>query len=334
MRVGLTYDLRRDYEGAGLDEEQLAEFDSPDTIDALEGAIASLGHETERIGNSAKLMERLADGARWDLVFNIAEGLYGYSREALIPAMLESRGIACVFSDPMMLSLTLHKGMTKRVVRDLGLPTPDFDIVESPEDVGRINLPFPLFAKPVAEGTSKGVTSASRIGSKADLEKVCGQLLARFKQPVIVETFLPGREFTVGILGTGRKARSVGALEIILNEGADKDVYTFVNKEECEKLVTYRLAHDPLAQMAERLALEAWRGLGLRDAGRVDVREDWAGIPNFVEVNPLPGLHPTHSDLPIMCEKGGMTYKQLIEAIVVSATERVRAPRLRPVLAS
>lgn len=333
MRVGLTYDLRKDYEGEGLDEEQLAEFDSPATIDALESAIRHMGHETDRIGNSGRLMSRLADGDCWDIVFNIAEGLYGYSREALIPALLESRAIPCAFSDPMALSLALHKGMSKRIARDLGLPTPDFAIVESIEDIENINLPYPLFAKPVAEGTSKGVTTASRIETKADLEKVCAALLARFRQPVIVETYLPGREFTVGILGTGRKAVAVAAMEIILNDSAEKGIYTFVNKEECEERVTYRLACDPLARGAKNLALAVWRGMGLRDAGRVDVRVDAYGVPNFVEVNPLPGLHPFHSDLPIMCSQMGMPYQTLIETIMTSAMERIGAASLRPVLA-
>lgn len=332
MKVGLTYDLRKDYEGEGLDEEQLAEFDSPETIDALDGAIRRMGHETDRIGNCGRLVSRLADGGAWDVVFNIAEGLYGYSREALIPALLESRGIACTFSDPMALSLALHKGMSKRIVRDLGLPTPDFAIVDCIEDVDDIGLPYPLFAKPVAEGTSKGVTTASRIETKAGLEKVCADLLARFRQPVIVETYLPGREFTVGILGTGRKAAPVAALEIILNESAEKEIYTFVNKEECEERVTYRLASDQLAEGAKKLALAVWRGMGLRDAGRVDVRVDAYGVPNFVEVNPLPGLHPFHSDLPIMCSQVGKPYQDLIETIMTSALERVGAGNQRLVL--
>lgn len=332
MRVGLTYDLRKDYEGEELDEELLAEFDSPETIDALETAIRQMGHGTDRIGNAGHLMSRIASGDCWDIVFNIAEGLHGYAREALIPAILESRGIACAFSDPMALSLALHKGMAKRIVRDLGLPTPNFAIVESAEDVEKINLSYPLFAKPVAEGTSKGVSTASKIGTKDGLAEVCSVLLARFRQPVIVETYLPGREFTVGILGTGRNAATVGALEIILNDGAEKEIYTFVNKEECEERVTYRLASDPLAISAKNLALAVWRGLGLRDAGRVDVRVDAYGIPNFVEVNPLPGLHPFHSDLPIMCSHAGIPYQTLIETIMVSAMERIGALSLRPVL--
>lgn len=334
MKVGLTYDLRQDYDGEGLDEELLAEFDSPVTIDALEGAIGRMGHETDRIGNAGRLMSRLVDGDCWDIVFNIAEGLYGYSREALIPALLESRGIPCVFSDPMALSLALHKGMCKRIVRDLGLPTPDFAIVESVEDIESVNLPYPLFAKPVAEGTSKGVTAASKIETKAELGKVCANLLARFRQPVIVETYLPGREFTVGILGTGRNAVTVAAMEIILNDNAEKGIYTFVNKEECDERVTYRLACDPLATGAKDLALAVWRGMGLRDAGRVDVRVDANGIPNFVEVNPLPGLHPFHSDLPIMCTHVGKPYQALIETIMTSAIERIGAGSLRPVLSS
>ena len=129
MKVGITYDLREEYLCEGFSLEETAEFDKPDTIDSIEEALQLLGHETERIGHVRSLVARLAGGSRWDLVFNIAEGLSGFGREAQVPAVLDAYGIPYTFSDPLVLSLTLHKGMTKRVVRDLGIPTPGFAVV-------------------------------------------------------------------------------------------------------------------------------------------------------------------------------------------------------------
>src|SRR5688572_27418085 len=158
MLIGLTYDLRQDYLDDGYTAEQTAEFDSHITIDAIESALRGLGHQTDRIGRVTSLVERLARGDRWDLVFNIAEGLHGIGREAQVPALLDAYSIPYTFSDPLVCALSLHKALAKRVVRDLGLPTADFTVIEAPADSARVTLPFPLFAKPIAEGTSKGVS--------------------------------------------------------------------------------------------------------------------------------------------------------------------------------
>ncbi len=333
MLVGLTYDLRIDYLAEGYGEEETAEFDSPATIQALDDAIQALGHQVVRIGNIRRLTERLARGERWDLVFNIAEGLNGIGREAQVPALLDAYGIAYTFSDPMIMGLSLHKGMTKRVIRDCGVPTPDFAVVETAAEIDRVALPYPLFAKPVAEGTGKGVTPASRIADRRTLKSVCLDLLKRYDQPVLVETFLPGREFTVGIVGTGDRAEALTAMEVILKENAEPGVYSYINKEECEERVIYRLAEDALAREAEAVALTAWRCLGCRDAGRIDLRADAQGRMNFIEVNPLAGLHPEHSDLPILWTKNGRAYGDLIRRIVESASTRIGKGRIRkPVL--
>jgi len=320
--IGLTYDLRRDYLAMGYGEEETAEFDHPDTIDAIERVLRDLGFGTDRIGHGKDLTARLARGDRWDLVFNLAEGLHGYGREALVPAILDAYEIPYTFSDPLVLSLTLHKGLAKHVVRDMGIPTPDFAVLESHEEARSIALPYPLFVKPVAEGTGKGVTPASRVRSPEELGVVSRRLIETYRQPVLVETFLPGREFTVGILGTGKAAEAVGVLEVHLNDRAEQEVYSYVNKERCEELVEYRVATDPEALRALALALEVWRGLGCRDGGRVDLRSDSRGKPHFLEVNPLAGLHPEHSDLPILCSRVGISYPGLIEKIVRSALDR------------
>jgi D-alanine-D-alanine ligase len=173
MKVGITYDLRLDYLAEGYSEEETAEFDQPGTIDAVEGALQLLGYETDRIGHVRNLAKRLVAGDRWDLVFNFAEGLRGIGREAQVPALLEAYGIPHTFSDTLVLSLALHKAMAKRVIRDLGIPTPDFAVVEKIRDVEGIRLPYPLFAKPMAEGTGKGITAANKIRTREDLAARC-----------------------------------------------------------------------------------------------------------------------------------------------------------------
>jgi D-alanine-D-alanine ligase len=326
MLVGLTYDLRQDYLDEGYGEEETAEFDRVDTIDAIARTLEELGYRTDRIGHVRRLVTRLAAGDRWDIVFNIAEGLRGYGREAQVPALLDAYGIPYTFSDPLVCALTLHKAYTKNVVRDSGIPTPDFAVVERLEDVDRVGLSYPLFAKPLAEGTGKGVTAASKARTPEDLSRVCEQLLRLFHQPVLVEEFLPGREFTVGVVGTGSRARSVGVIEVILRDEAEAEVYSYVNKERCELLVEYRLVDDAEAREAVRTALDAWRALGCCDAGRVDIRSDAAGVPSFMEVNPLAGLHPEHSDLPIICTHSGISYLELIRDIMTEASLRAGLP--------
>jgi D-alanine-D-alanine ligase len=326
MHLGLTYDMRAEYLAAGYGEEETAEFDRPDTIDAIEGASAALGHRVDRIGHGRQLVERLAAGDRWDLVFNIAEGLRGIAREAQVPAILDLYEIPYTFSDPLVLALTLHKGLTKTAVSQAGIPTAPFAVVEAPDDARRVGLPLPVFVKPVAEGTGKGITAASKVADRRRLAPLCEELLERFRQPVLVEAFLPGREFTVGLVGTGAEAEVLGTLEIELRAEAEAEVYSYLNKEECESRVIYRLVrpgHDGQVAEAERIALAAWRALGCRDGGRVDLRCDAAGRPQFLEVNPLAGLHPFHSDLPMLCTELGIPYVDLIGRIVRSAERRV-----------
>ena len=183
-------------------------------------------------------------------------------------------------------------------------------------------LRYPLFAKPVGEGTGKGITSASRIETPDQLGAVCEDLLKTHAQPVLVEEYLPGREFTTAIVGTGPHAEAVGTMEVILLDTADAHAYTYMNKEYCDDRVRYELAAGAEAEGCAAIALQAWRALGGRDAGRVDIRFDGSGAPSFIEVNPLAGLHPEHSDLPIICTMVGITFQQLIGRILESARRR------------
>lgn len=326
MRLGLTYDLRSEYLSAGYSEEETAEFDRAETIDAIDGALRELGHQSDRIGNVRQLVQRLASGDRWDLVFNICEGLRGSGREAQVPALLDAYDIPYTFADPLVMSVCLHKEMTKMVVRDSGLATPRSLVAQQVGDVANHSLLYPLFIKPIAEGTGKGITPDSKIENLDALTAGCRELLDRFRQPVLVEEFLPGREFTVGLTGTAGNVQVLGTLEIILLSGAEPEVYSYINKERCEELVEYRLVrpdNDPEVAAAELLAARAWYVLGCRDAGRIDLRSDAAGQPQFIEANPLAGLHPHHSDLPMIATAVGMPYTELIRRIVDSAAQRV-----------
>ncbi|MEZ4318924.1 MAG: D-alanine--D-alanine ligase [Myxococcota bacterium] len=323
MNVGITFDLRSDYLALGMGEEETAEFDRGETIEHIEAALVALGHTPVRIGNIRALVTALAAGERWDVVFNICEGVSGYGREAQVPGLLEAYGIPCTFADPLTASLTLHKGLAKRVLRDAGVPTTPFALVSGIEDVESVSLPFPLFCKPVAEGTAKGIHPRSRVLNSIDLHVVCSELLGRYRQPVLVEPFLPGREFTTAIVGEGDSAEVIGTMEIVLLAGvAESHAYTYLNKEESEERVDLPLADPVSAAACAEVALAAWRALGCRDAGRIDMRMDAQGRLMVMEANPLPGMHAFHSDLPIICAKVGLPYEGLVGRIVDAAAAR------------
>jgi D-alanine-D-alanine ligase len=190
--------------------------------------------------------------------------------------------------------------------------------------VADVTLPYPLFAKPIAEGTGKGIDRASCVKNSAELRAVCQTLLLKYDQPVLVEEFLPGREFTVAILGTGAKARVLGGMEVVLRPNANTSIYTYEMKDQYENFVDYhRLPRTPETEAVEALALASYRALEVRDAGRVDIRMDRHGVPSFMEVNPLPGLNPEDSDLPIIARQEGVSYQEVIRTIIESALSRI-----------
>ena len=323
LAIGLVYDLRSTYLAEGYSEQEVAEFDSESTIDALEQAIRSLGHRVERIGHGRELCRRLVRGDRWELVFSIAEGLSGRSREAQVPAVLELFAVPYVFSDPLVCAVTLDKAVTKRLLQSAGLATARFALVREAAEAAAVELDFPLFAKPVAEGTGKGVDACSRVASPAELADVCARLIACYRQPVLVEEYLPGREFTTAVLGTGSSARVLGTLEVRVRPDAPTVDYSYEVKEKCELFVDYLpIEKGAMKAAVEALALACYRTLECRDSGRIDIRLDRDGVPSFIELNPLPGLHPTHSDLPMIATQEGMSYTELIGQILDSAMRR------------
>lgn len=333
LRCGLTYDLRQDHLDAGVAPELTAEFDSPETIDGLATTLSDLGFAVDRIGHVKALVSRLAAGDRWDFVFNICEGVHGLAREAQVPALLDAYDIPYVFSDPLTLALTLDKGLAKKVLCQDGVPTVPFAVLAKPSEAAAVTLPYPLFAKPNAEGSGKGVGPSSKVHDAAELEAVTADLIRRFDQPVLVETFLPGREFTVGIVGTGPSARTIGVMEVIFEPSAAPHGYGYDNKQNWEGRIGYELVDDDEACQAAAIALAGWRSLRCRDGGRVDIRSDAAGRPHFIEVNPLAGLHPTYSDLVFLANFTGLHYHGLIGAIMDAflARQPILAARHRKV---
>ena len=329
MLIGITYDLKDDYLAEGYSAEESAEFDCIETIDAIDSSLRTLGYETLRIGNIRHLVDFLSKGQRCDLVFNIAEGLNGMCREAQIPALLDAYGIPYVFSDSLILAVSLHKGMTKSIVRERGVPTPDFRVIHNQDEIAQVDLPFPLFLKPVGGGTGMGINAYSIVRDTISLHQVASRLLADFSQPVLVEDFLEGREFTVGITGTGSKARAVAVMEIVVDATSDQGIYSYKTKQEYLEFAKYHLVGGDIGRECEQVALQAWNALGCRDGGRIDLKMDSRGRVNFLEVNPLAGLNPVDSDLPILSRLAGIGYGELIGRIMDSAMERIAPVRER-----
>ncbi|HRK96917.1 MAG TPA: D-alanine--D-alanine ligase [Alphaproteobacteria bacterium] len=323
ITVGFTYDLRDDYIMQGFSEEDAAEFDSKETIDSIEEALQANGYVVERIGNVKALVGALATGKRWDIVFNICEGVKGIGREAQVPSLLEAYDMPFVFSSPEMLIITTDKALAKGVLRDCGIATPAWQVIEDDKNLSVKGLEFPLFMKPVAEGSSKGISEHSVVKDEDAFKKSASYFLNKYNQPVLVETYLTGREFTVGILGSGDASRVIAVMEVSLEGQPDSFGRSFLNKDvDWTMPEIYCLPDDPVAQKAGVLALAAWRGLKGRDVGRVDVRCDEQGNPWILEINALPGLNRKKSDLPILAAKSGIDHTTLIGKIMGEAKKR------------
>lgn len=323
MKIGITYDLKSDYLKKGFSDYDIAELDNESTIEHIETALQSLGYKTDRIGHLENLMQKLLKHKKWDLVFNICEGMYGSGREAQVPALLDAFQIPYTFSDPLVLALTLNKALTKRIIRDFKIPTSRFCVIKDESDLGLTNyLEYPLFVKPNAEGSGKGIDINSKVNNSKELINVCNSIWTISPCELIAEEYLPGKEFTVGIIGTGKESEVLGCMEVNFN--SDEKFYSYNMKTNYEENITYTLAKKEVSDKVCKLALESWRVLGCRDAGRVDIRLDRYGEPNFIEVNPLAGLNKETSDLPILARMNEFSYEYLIEQIIESAKKRIK----------
>jgi D-alanine-D-alanine ligase len=299
--------------------EDTAEFDKQETVDALDSALRKIGFETEQVGNCFQLVEALASGKRWDLVFNIAEGLYGDGRESVVPAILDQYKIPYVFSGPVIMGVSLNKYLTRLIVSAAGVPVSPGMLISELSEIEKCNLTYPLFIKPVSEGTGKGITEKSLVNNKIELIEMAEWILTRFNQPALVEEYLPGREFTVGVIGTGEESFYIGGMEIFCKDNLP---YSVEVKENYQEYCSYTLINESLTKGCKKVALNVWKALGCVDAGRVDLKADRSGRICFIEVNPLAGLNRVHSDLPILSRMCGVEYQSLIEMIMKASLKR------------
>ena len=325
LRVGVAFNLKRAPARKAGDDDSEAEFDSRATIDALSEAISSYGHEVVELEATPELPTVLPS-LKVDLVFNVAEGMRGRNREAQVPALLELLDVPYTGSDPAALSITLDKGLAKRIVGQAGIATPAFALGRLSTRKLPAGMSFPVIVKPLAEGSSKGVIGSSVVHDDAQLRERVREIVERYQQPALIEAWLPGREFTVGLLGE-RRPKVLPPMEIIFSDDAgNHPVYGFE-----EKLTEGRVRCQAPAEVSSalgrdlaRVARGAFIALGCRDVARVDIRLDHRGKAHFIECNPLPGMTPGWSDLCLIAQGAGMDYRTLVGEIMAPALRRVR----------
>jgi D-alanine-D-alanine ligase len=328
MKIGLAYDLKESVLFApGCPEDALEEYDSPETVEAITTALEKLGHSVVKLGGGREFISNILQN-NIDFVFNISEGLGNYrSREAQVPATLEMLDIPYSGSDPQCLAICLDKPLTKRLVMAAGIRTPRWQLITDYNQLKEIppdSFPLPAFLKPAYEGSSKGIRLDSRAETVAQIAEIAAELLKHYGQPVMVEEFIAGDEVTVGVLGNS-PAKVLGIMRVVAKEKGAYFIYSIEVKRGWEQLVDYecpaRLETVTLEEIANS-SLKIFKELGCRDFARIDFKLNSEGVPYFIEINPLAGLNPKSSDLPIMAYKLGWTYQALISAILNAALQR------------
>lgn len=330
MRLTVTYNLRRQSrEEGGEPGERVsldAEYDSEETIAVLCEEIAALGHTVSRVEADERCADALAR-SRPELVFNMAEGQRGASREAHVPALCEMLGAACTGPGVLGAALCQDKVTAKIVLGAKGVRTPRWVDVPVGELPSRTALPpFPLFVKPAREGSSMGISPRSLVTTREELHRQVTIVHQAYRQPALIETFLPGREFTVGLVGNG-DLEVLPVMEINHHAvpAGYPAVYSYQFKKEWDADRFYLCpapVDDRLAQELGDVARKSFAALECRDVARVDLRLDAEGKVHVLEVNPLPGMAPAFSDLPRMADAAGIGYRGLIERILAAAVSR------------
>ncbi len=323
--VGLTYDLKTDYAfKAGDPADANAEFDSPSTIEVISSAIEANGFRVKLIGNVLSLLEKMGS-LNVDMVFNISEGLTGRNRESQVPILLEMMGTPFVGSDALTLGVTLDKIMAKKIFMAEKIPTPRFYEFASAHDVAQDNhYRFPLIVKPRFEGSSKGLTPNSRVENHADLKTQVEYIVSTYKQPALVEEFIAGQEFTVGIIGNDNpEVLPVVQIEIDGEVKLNDKFYTFdyIQGSALQYVCPAKISAD-LEQTLRDIALRTFKAVECRDFGRIDFRVDRKGHPYVLEINPLPSL--SSEDVFMATARClGITYNDIIGKILNSALQRL-----------
>ncbi len=328
MKIGLSYDLKEEVPlNKDYPEDALEEYDSLETVDSIKAAIESMGHSVIKLSGGKRFLSNIVE-SNVDFVFNIAEGRGNYrSREAQIPAVLEMLDIPYSGSDPQCLAVCLDKPVTKQLVQAAGIRTPKWEVISNRQEMEAVcqdSFPLPAFVKPAFEGSSKGVRLGCRVEGSEQMAEVTTALLEQYKQPVMVEEFISGDEVTVGMIGNN-PPEILGMMRILPKKKIKFFVYSLEVKRDWQNLVEYECPAQLEPRVLKKLAdfsLKAFEVLECRDFARMDFRLDQKGTPYFLEINPLPGLNPKSSDLPIMAYKMGWNYQRLISSVLNAALER------------
>lgn len=322
--VGILFNCKRHTGGDSPDAE--AEYDSIDTVYAIRDILASAGMQTVLLECDQTLPRRLSE-TRIDFAFNIAEGRSGRGREAEVPALLNLMGIPFTGSDETALCIALDKALCKRLLSTYRIRTPRYQILSRERDLRPGRLHFPVIVKPNAEGSSKGIPDACVASGAEELRALVGRELGLYGGSVLVEEYIAGREFTVGLLGNGENLRVFPPMEIVFrkNTSGEYRIYSFEVKQDYKQFVDYECPAK-LDPMVERdmvtMARRAFEALGCHDFGRVDFRLAEDGTPYFIEINPLPGLAPGYSDYPMLAEFSGVPYRELVLSVLRAGLDR------------
>ena len=323
LRIGITFDTREDFSFVSEEAEDWdAEFAVSTAVQDIAHALEDLGHQVQFIGSGRTLLDNLRkveDSV--DIIFNIAEGYFGRGREAQIPATLELAGVPYVGSDSYALALALNKWHTKVLAASNGVRTPEFRLIRGSGDLKRWKEGYPAIAKLCYEGSSKGLRPDSLVQNERELERTVQYLVHAYKQPVIVEKFIEGRELDVPIIGTS-PAKAFGVVGITLNGEVQLGRHFLTSKIIKDDAYGFSYPLDePFVPEAERSSLSVYNMLDCRDFGRVDMRIDGEGRAYFLEINPYPFLGK-HSSFNEVAEKSGLGYKDMIGMILESALKR------------
>jgi len=332
MRVALTYNLKK--KDPLKPADYFSECDSQETINSVIAALKIKGHCVEAIDVEYPALFSYFKKNRVDMVFNIAEGKHGRFRESEVPAVLDYLSIPYTGSNTFSLALALNKTLTKKILKAEHIPTPNFQLFVKGTEVLDSDLRFPLIVKPNCEGSAKGINKTNVVHNAVDLAVKIKECINIYRQEALVEEFIEGKELTVGILENG-KTRVLPILEIDFSNCKKSGEYfyswkmkEFQGNQELGLVPEFycpaRLDKD-IEEKVKDVALRTHRAVGCLDISRTDIRLDKNNVPYVLEINPLPGLDPKESNFPIMAYAAGMKYEDLIEAILLSASERTKA---------
>ncbi len=339
--VALAHNLKPKQKASHLPEDYYSECDSERTVGSIVRALEMNGHTVLRVEANEELLTFFQRHAV-DIVFNVAEGFHGTSREAQVPSILEFLGIPYTGSGPLALSLSLDKTMSKRVFSHEGIPTPKWQLFTAEREPLDSQLQFPLIVKPNREGSAKGISASSVVRSADELYAEVRKVQQLYQQEALVEEFIDGMELTVAVLGN-QPPRALTPMEVDFSgcRRSGEYFYSWRMKEYQgnESLGLVPQFYCPprldaqMQQLIETAALRAHQALGCQDVSRTDIRLSASGVPYVLEVNPLPGLDPEESNLPMIAKSCGIGYEALIEQILRSALERKMSRGAGPVRA-